>query len=70
MSLATESAAGAELTERYRRTSSAQLEAAGHHLLEMFVAVCGAPDDAETETQADEAMAAVAALVAARHSPQ
>ena len=68
MSLATESAAGSELTERYRR-GSAQLEAAGHHLLEMFVAVCGAPDDEETETKANEAMAAVAALVAA-HDPR
>ena len=68
MSLAT---SGAEAPEQEQAAADAgpasELAAAGHHLLEMFAAVCGAPDDEETAAKADAAMAAVASLLASQH---
>ncbi|MDT0262137.1 hypothetical protein [Jatrophihabitans lederbergiae] len=36
---------------------------AGHKVLEMFAAVCGAPDDAAVATQANQALAELQALL-------
>lgn len=38
------------------------LEAAGHRVLEMFVAICGAPDDASIAAEGNRALADLARL--------
>ena len=45
-------------------TADTQLAAAGHRVLEMFVAICGAPDDEQVAAEANRALAELARLTA------
>jgi len=44
-------------------TAEARRAEAGHKVLEMFAAVCGAPDDAVVAAQANQALAELQALL-------